>query len=62
MNSGEEEGYIVEFISYGPYVKVSAIDPQTGREVSIVGDPAAGKEALSRLAMRKLHYTLTKGK
>ena len=46
----------------GDYVKVSAIDPVTRREASIVGDPAAGKEALSRLAVRKLLYVMKKKK
>lgn len=62
MNRGDDEhGYIVEFLSMGDYVKVCAIDPRSGREVSIVGDPAAGKEALSRVAVRKLQYVLKKG-
>lgn len=59
---GAEDGYIIEFVSMGNMVKVSAIDPVTKREVSIVGDMAAGKEALSRLAVRKLQYVMNKKK
>lgn len=61
MKRGDgDHGYIIEFISMGDYVKVSAIDPVTRHEASIVGDPAVGKEALSRLAVRKLHYVMKK--
>lgn len=63
MRQGDDDhGYIIEFVSMGDYVKVSAIDPVTRREASIVGDPAAGKEALSRLAVRKLLYVMKKKK
>lgn len=51
---------IVEFIPVGSYVKVSAIDPKTRTEVSIVGDPKQGEEALKRTAVRKLLYILNK--
>lgn len=56
----QESGYIVEYVSHGDYMKVSAIDPVTRREVSIVGDPAAGREALARIAIRKLRFVLNK--
>ena len=41
-------------------MKVSAICEDTGREVSIVGDPKAGKAALEALAVRKLKYVMSK--
>ena len=41
-------------------VKVSAIDARTGTEVSIVGDPKAGQEAMKRVAARKLEYVMAK--
>jgi hypothetical protein len=50
----------VEFIPVGDYVKVSAIDPKSGTEVSIVGDPKQGNETLKRTAVRKLFYVLNK--
>jgi hypothetical protein len=46
-----------EFIAMGRYVKVSAIDMATGREVSIVGDAAASEAALQRIALAKLQKT-----
>jgi len=51
---------IFEFIPRGTSVKVSAVDPISGHEVAIVGDPAAGEEYLKRVAKRKLEYVLTK--
>ncbi len=49
---------LIEFHQVGAYVKVSAVDPDTLTEVSIVGDPAAGQAALERAALRKLEYVL----
>jgi len=41
-------------------VKVSAIDPGTGTEVSMVGAPGYDLEDLKLLAARKLAYVLSK--
>jgi len=49
-----------EFVRKGNVVKVSAIDPDTGFEGAIVGDPRAGEETLKRMAMRKLEYVLAR--
>ncbi len=51
---------IIEFYPVGAYVKVSAVDPATLTEVSIVGDPARGEEALTQAAVRKLEYVLNR--
>ena len=52
--------YIIEFISQGRYVKVTAVDPRTGVEAVVVGDPKQGQEVLTRLAVRKLEFLLQK--
>ena len=52
----EDDNIIVEFIAMGKTVKVTAIDPVSLREVSIVGARSAGRKALSDLAVRKLRY------
>jgi hypothetical protein len=52
--------YIIEFYSVGNAVKVTAVDPATGIEVSMVGDPSVGKKQLTRLAVQKLEYVLKK--
>jgi hypothetical protein len=51
---------ILEFHSVGNAVKVTAIDPETLVEVSIMGPLSAGEEALKRVALRKLEYMLAK--
>ncbi len=51
---------IFEFRRVGAFVKVSAVDPRTLTEVSIVGSPRAGEEILKRTARRKLEYVLGK--
>ena len=51
---------IIEFVKVGAYVKVSAIDPTTRVEVSIVGDPSMSQATLERTAVQKLKYVLNK--
>lgn len=51
---------LFEMRRVGAYVKVSALDAETGTEVSIVGNPAAGEVMLRRTALRKLEYVLAK--
>ncbi|HEY8352732.1 MAG TPA: hypothetical protein VIK87_09320 [Sphingomonadales bacterium] len=53
-----DEGYLIEFIQIGNAVKVSAVDPETGLEVSIVGSPRMSRDALADAAVRKLRYRL----
>ncbi len=59
MPSGDE-GVIIEMIAIGRYVKVTAVDVSSGREVSIVGDPRRGERALREAAVRKLEYVMNK--
>ena len=56
----DAEGYIIEFHRVGNAVKVTAMDPATLIEVSIVGAPNVGDTALTRLVVRKLEYMLAK--
>lgn len=51
-------GYLLEFIQARGAIKVSAIDPITGTEVSIVGSPTASQAHMERIAVRKLEYVL----
>ena len=46
----------------GKYVKVSAIDPLTNTEISIVGDARASKTDLEQLVIKKLEYVLVKNR
>ena len=51
---------IFEFIQHGHSVKVSAMDPETLVEVSIVGPASAGQATLKLTALNKLKYVLAK--
>jgi hypothetical protein len=51
---------LLEFVPQGRFVKVTAIDPISGREVSVVGDRMASPETLKRIAVNKLRYVLGK--
>ena len=55
-----DERVIIEFVKVGAYVKVSAIDPKTRVEVSIVGDPLVSQAKLEQTAVQKLKYVLNK--
>ncbi len=51
---------IIEFHRVGNAVKVTAADPVTLVEVSIVGSPASSEDTLRRAALGKLDYVLAK--
>ncbi len=53
---------IIEFHRIGGSVKVSAMDPATLTEVSIIGPANAGEEILKRNVLRKLEFVLAKKK
>ena len=61
MTENVEREVLIEIRQVGNAVKVSAIDPVTGMEVSIVGSPSVGEETLKRNAINKLSYVLRKG-
>jgi hypothetical protein len=46
----------VEFVILGNTAKATAIDPESGREASIVGPASAPRSALADAARRKLEY------
>jgi hypothetical protein len=56
--SGRE--VILEFHTIGQIVKVSAIDADTGIEVSIQGPAMSGELVLKNNALRRLIYVLRK--
>ena len=49
---------LFEFVVQGNFVKVMAVDPVTGTEVSIVGDSRASKNTLEQVATKKLLMVL----
>ncbi len=60
--SRNDEGFLIEFRPVGNAVKVSAVDPATMIEVSIVGALTAGEEMLTRIVVRKLLYVLERSR
>ncbi len=58
MARGPGREVIIEYRRVGNAVKVSATDPETLVEVSIVGPPGAGEAALRRAVLDKLAYVL----
>ena len=57
-----QDEIIIEFHRIGGSVKVSAMDPASLTEVSIVGPANAGEETLKRNVLRKLEFVLAKKK
>jgi hypothetical protein len=55
-----DKGYFLEFQQVGPLVRVTAIDPASGKEAVIQGPASAGETALGRAAIQKLEYLLRK--
>ena len=51
---------LIEFIVQGSVVKVTAIDPKSGTEASIVGPASAPRSVLENNAAKKLLYVLKK--
>jgi hypothetical protein len=56
----EADNYIIEFTQIGANVKVTAIDPRTLTEASIVGGAGYSQEFLTRQVVKKLEYMLAK--
>lgn len=51
---------LFEFQRIGHQVRVIAIDPITGTEVTMVADARASEQSIKRLAARKLFYVMRK--
>ncbi len=52
--------FLIECRVVGHLLRVTAIDPVTGREAVVQGPASAGAEAVKRLAVQKLIYLLNK--
>jgi len=58
--SGEQGEAIIEFQAVGHAVKVTAMDPATLTEVSIVAPAAATEREMTDGVLRKLRYVLAR--
>jgi hypothetical protein len=54
----DEPNCLIEFVRMGNVTKATAIDPETGIEVSIVGPTSAGEAILAHNAAAKLKHRL----
>lgn len=52
--SNNDYHYIIEYIIFSNYAKVSAVDPISYHEVCVVGSRYSNRELLTRLAIKKL--------
>jgi hypothetical protein len=50
----------VEFVVLGNSVKVTAIDPESGLEASVIGPANAPRHAMAEAARNKLNYVAKK--
>lgn len=53
---------LVEFQQIGNAVKVTAVDPETLVEVSIMGPASVGEQILKHNVINKLNYVISKKK
>ena len=51
---------LFEIVQVGQSLRVSAIDPHTRTEVTMIGDPRAPDSQIKRLAAQKLWYAIEK--
>ena len=58
LSDGRE--VLIEIVTLGAFAKVSAIDPVTGTEVSLMGPGNATRATLEAAALAKLDYVLKK--
>ena len=58
LSDGRE--VLIEIVTLGAFAKVSAIDPVTGTEVSLMGPGNATRASLEAAALAKLDYVLKK--
>jgi hypothetical protein len=49
-----DDNIIIEFVSCGNFVKVTAVDTNNGDEACIIGDSRQDRKTLTRLAIKKL--------
>jgi hypothetical protein len=59
-DDARESEVLIEIVTVGTFAKVSAIDTESGLEVSITGPANADRSTLEAAALAKLDYMLKK--
>ncbi len=61
QRSRSDDGEVlIEIRRIGSHVRVAAIDPSTGTEVSVPGSSRGNMDALTHIAIQKLSYVLAR--
>jgi hypothetical protein len=60
LMSSDKREVLIEIITVGAYAKVSAIDAETGTEVSVTAPANLDELILREAAIKKLEYVLKK--
>lgn len=55
-----DDEVLLEFVPHGKHVRVAAIHASSGMEAVIVGPVSAGEAELSRVAIAKLRFILSR--
>ncbi len=60
MSLGNDTEYLIEYVTVGNAVKVTAVDPNTGAEVSTIAPSYMDRKLMAQAAIRKLQYKIKK--
>lgn len=58
----EHSGFIIEYVTVGNSMKVTAFDQNTLLEASVIVPASTERKEAAALAVRKLHYVMTQEK
>lgn len=60
MSPSNDSEYLIEYTTIGNAVKVTAVDPNTGVEVSTIAPSYMDRKLMAQAAIRKLKYKINK--
>ena len=60
MSSSNDKHYLIEYTTIGNAVKITAMDPESGVEVSTMGPSYMNRKLMANAAIRKLEYKIRK--
>ena len=60
MSSSNDKQYLIEYTVVGNAVKITAMDPETGIEVSTMGPSYMDRNLMANAAVNKLKYKIRK--
>jgi hypothetical protein len=60
MSLKNDKEYIIEYTTIGNAVKITAVDPESGIEVSTIAPSLMSRRLMADAAIRKLEYKIRK--